>query len=452
MSSPRRLRLAVDIGSGMTKYVVAEVDLPRKNVIRELAFGEISIPFGLDWREHDRLTEGVCEKGIAFLQNVVVPKYVELHKQWSSSAPGVTPGTDADVRAFIQSSSKDIVAVGTEVFRRAVNGADFLRSVSAQTGIRIQLIPQRKEAELGFLSGLAIWNAECMRSFPNEADGLEAKKNGTERQEGQNTGPLNACNEFDIWLEAYYAARGGSVFVSEPLSGPNFNKLGSPLIVYDSGGGSFQIVREQVDSSSADGSSLSESYLGTYAVAHATKDLLNLKFPDQEKIDLQKVTPNPCTAAEIEQYLKVIHDHCFDVSSDSFHVPDWLAEKEVLAITGKNGIGRVGGDIVGSFSAKEKTETSEFHPFHPSYAYSPEQLRKAIFSELVGRSDEYLAKMFCSFEGAEPPNYLLPKACSLLVVMETLKIARIHWRPSVGSCPGMLIDDSQECFREDAEK
>ena len=55
-----------------------------------------------------------------------------------------------------------------------------------------------------------------------------------------------------------------------------------------------------------------------------------------------------------------------------------------------------------------------------------------------------LGPLFCNFPGAERPAYLVPKAVTLLVVMEGLDIDQLHWRPAVGSCAGILVDSSGE--------
>lgn len=45
--------------------------------------------------------------------------------------------------------------VATHVFRKAQNGPDYLRRVGDELGIRLQLVPQATEGQLGYLTALA---------------------------------------------------------------------------------------------------------------------------------------------------------------------------------------------------------------------------------------------------------------------------------------------------------
>lgn len=46
-------------------------------------------------------------------------------------------------------------AIATSAFRKAVNAKEFTEQVQAQTGIFIQIIPQKQEGEIAYFSALA---------------------------------------------------------------------------------------------------------------------------------------------------------------------------------------------------------------------------------------------------------------------------------------------------------
>lgn len=197
-----------------------------------------------------------------------------------------------------------IRAVGTEVFRRAENGPAFLARVERELGIRVVLVPQEREAELGWRTGLAIFEAErgmVERGGPRappEDGGIGGEVHGAEGRDqhdhGANGGPTssvssgsagatsrNACNPlFDVHEEARKALRGESRHLSLPLSnlsGSTPADGGGPLtkenlVVYDTGGGSFQMVCGGDPCATP---AFHILLLGSYGVAHAVEDLMS---------------------------------------------------------------------------------------------------------------------------------------------------------------------------------
>ncbi|CAD7968525.1 unnamed protein product [Amoebophrya sp. A25] len=477
----RSRRCAIDIGSGVTKFVIAEVHLAneessastvdtdkrtkRVTVSSELFSGERSVPFGLAWKQFNKLTPEVCDAGIHFLTQVK-KKCEELEVD-------------------------DIFAIGTEVFRKADGSEDFLKNAKEKTGISLEIASQESEAKFGFRTGKATLDLESQMMELEKAKSRLQNGNGNGHQEVQGGGAeldeqatithvkfspadsdrstspvssdnrskeesstvkVNECNPgFDMWSEGHRTVRAGQRHLSLPLSSiATGSDLAADLIVYDSGGGSFQILKDPGSSSSSTSSNSDaknnkkKQYLGTYGIAHATRDFLELLLERRkngtstkewrEKVDLRNADPYPITRKEAEAYLERVAKNTFSFPSAQFNQASgddqeqdssWLKEEEVLGIGGPDGIFRVAGDLVGK----------------PFFSYTSDELRKAILSEekFLGKSMDWLTNQYCNFPGAESALYLFPKACSLLVVMEHLKLKRVHWRPCVGSCLGMLL-------------
>jgi exopolyphosphatase/pppGpp-phosphohydrolase len=126
-------RGAFDIGSGATKLVVADVALLEgESLIQNVWFGEERpVGFSSDLiRSSDQtLSEDVQIHGLEVLRELLAV------------------GNGLEVSKY--------VAVATEVFRRAVNGEQYLNRVR-DLGIHVHLVKQAEEAELGYLTGVAL--------------------------------------------------------------------------------------------------------------------------------------------------------------------------------------------------------------------------------------------------------------------------------------------------------
>ena len=412
---------AIDIGSGMTKFVIAIVDKSQNQIVEELQFGEFPIPFALNWKENGKLSKDIIAKGLKYIKDDILK---------SCKALGIDVETD-------------VRAIGTEVFRKAPNGMEYLDLIRKETGINVDLISQEREAKLGYLTGLAIYFAEKKAV----AKGACALRNKDEAKADKKGKTKNDCAPFDVWIEARNAANTnvGSVHVKLPLSNLTVDVsqdsvvsgiVPSDLIVYDSGGGSFQIVQYDCSSSEVAPTKLLNHFLSDYAVAGAMENLyIDIKKVKRTPKMFTEATPNPCTRTEVMEFLALVKDRCFPNTNyvRNSGLP-FLQNRHVFSISGINGIFRLAVDMI--YHAKRKEQESHVI----EYSFIVEELKNAIFSELIDKSDDVLGPMFCNFPGSESPNYLLPKACLLLTVMETLEICRIHWRPSTGNCFGMLLD------------
>lgn len=128
-------RAAFDIGSGSTKLQVCECLLTQGGtgrgvsclIVNELFEVEIPVQFGADLMKSETgmLSDDIQARGLQV--------FLELKAE--AERCGAT----------------QLAVVATEVFRRAVNGNDYLNKLRAM-GIKVELIPQSVEAELGYLS------------------------------------------------------------------------------------------------------------------------------------------------------------------------------------------------------------------------------------------------------------------------------------------------------------
>ena len=433
-------RCAIDIGSGVSKIVIAAVDLTDPfgtTVIQELHTDEESIPFGLDWRENPEsgtLSDAITARGLEFFRNRVLP-----------------------ATAKFEVAPSEIRAVGTEVFRRAANGIEFLRSIEEKTGVRVHLIPQEREATLGFLTGVALYRSEEV---------AVARRRGS-----VSAGVLTDFRSPRDFFEAARALLAGRAFPGEeqfplPLSDLSSSSgAGSSsvpgqaqgiqtgdqslsgevdhLVVYDSGGGSFQFThRGKV------------VLLGNYGVAHAVEDLISTVLADPahplarcKEPSLQSSTPNPVSAGQLRKFLEVARRKTFppDGTPPEDLLSSWRSRSlKFLALAGKNGIMRAAADVVaqhrrGCQVQEHGKAWADFDSALRVFSFTPAELREALFQRLVGRKDGDVEAEFCYFEGAEKAAHVVPKVGSLLVVMEALEMQELHWRPAVGSCLGVLV-------------
>jgi exopolyphosphatase/guanosine-5'-triphosphate,3'-diphosphate pyrophosphatase len=125
-------RAAFDVGSGATKMQVSDVNRSLRRIVGPVLFGqERPVPFGAAW--------------LASADGKIPPEMI-------------TKGLETlrDLKAIaVELGVSSFSAVATEVFRKAVNGEEFLARVRADLDIPIEIVTQQLEAELGFATALA---------------------------------------------------------------------------------------------------------------------------------------------------------------------------------------------------------------------------------------------------------------------------------------------------------
>ncbi|HEX7673328.1 MAG TPA: hypothetical protein VF412_04105 [Bdellovibrio sp.] len=124
-------RGALDIGSGTTKGLVAEVDTCEKKIVKVLFENHIAIAFNeaLEKSGNQTLPESAVEAAIPLMQSLV-----------------------NRMQAFKPTS---IRAVATSVFRIAHNGTEASAKLTRALHLPVTVISQEQEAHLGYLSALS---------------------------------------------------------------------------------------------------------------------------------------------------------------------------------------------------------------------------------------------------------------------------------------------------------
>lgn len=127
---------AMDFGSGTTKVLVATLDVCEKKIIKVIY--EDRLPLAL---------------------NEAFEKSQDQKIPWSVVEKEL-PRLHAMVKKVRDLQVTKISAVATSVFRVAKNGQETAQALSDQLGIPLQVIPQKKEAELGYWSAAAALNEQ----------------------------------------------------------------------------------------------------------------------------------------------------------------------------------------------------------------------------------------------------------------------------------------------------
>lgn len=123
---------AMDFGSGATKALVAEVDICQKKIGKIVFQDHLALPLNesLEKSKDEKIPQKVAEEALPRLQEFV--EKVRSHHPTK------------------------IVAVGTSVFRVAKNGSEIAQFFSDNLNLKVQVISQTEEAELGYYSVLSL--------------------------------------------------------------------------------------------------------------------------------------------------------------------------------------------------------------------------------------------------------------------------------------------------------
>ncbi len=124
-------RAAFDVGSGVTRVVVAAVDKCSGKIIKELMHETIQVSYKdeLEISKNNTLPAKVIDQGIKAL------------KELSQKAKPFHPNA--------------YVGVATSVFRQASNGPAAIKKVAKESNVALKVINQDEEAYMGFYGALA---------------------------------------------------------------------------------------------------------------------------------------------------------------------------------------------------------------------------------------------------------------------------------------------------------
>jgi len=121
-------RLAVDVGSGGTKVIIADVDTKNNRIVQIVHKTSIPVAYQKDL---ENSKDGCFSKQIQ-------QQGLETFEQ---------------INALARQHSVDRMhAVATAAFRTSENGQEFAQTVQERTGIHLQIIPQREEGVLAYES------------------------------------------------------------------------------------------------------------------------------------------------------------------------------------------------------------------------------------------------------------------------------------------------------------
>ena len=375
MENKETLIAAIDVGSGMTKFVIGMVRCKGEETTIDVKEQlERPIPYGVDWKRSSdgTLSEQIQESGFKLFNEIQ-----ECINKWKAAAENLTK---YDV---------SVIAVGTEVFRKAKNGECFLKKVYTNIGLKIDVISQELEARVGFLTGKAA---------------------------------LMTLDK-DILLKqlSYDSSK--------------------DLVVYDSGGGSYQMswINKSAEPSCLPLNKVKlNTILKPNGLAPTLYDLLVL----QEKTTT--ATPNPVSEKTAFKLVDLLIEKYVD--DEDIRQLVKIESPTFLSIGGINSHVRLAADILIQLQAESHSKDSETEPLLENgtlsppkfYSFTEESVRQAL-KRICDRKDEELER-FAYYENAEPVTYMVPKLCILLAALKGYKLPCLHWVLSCGSCFGLMLN------------
>ncbi len=286
-----------------------------------------------------------------------------------------------EVARILGCKSENMRGVGTAVFRKADNGAEYLRAIKKRLGIGIECINQSLEGKIGYATGWALMQ------------------------------PFVSSNSRNV--------------------APTLTPMHPNPIVWDSGGGSFQIshglgaVATTLDAS--------EIKVRMYGSAIGSTTVTEMAVTLQGKSFAKCQSPNPLSQGGIESLIKTIKARLLCSK------PEWLA----AAITSTNDAGlpvvAIGGATCAfricclAVSMTGSSGDSENIPPSQQFEFTVTETRAAM-KRLVRLTDPELEK-----KGFPQPSMVLPKLALVLSVMEVLGLVRVRYAASNGSTRGIAI-------------
>lgn len=133
-------RAAIDTGSGGTKVAIADVDTETNQIIQIVLETSFSVPYQASL---DKSLDGTFDKETKALGLKTFNEIKELADQYQV---------------------QKIVAIATSAFRKANNSKEFILEIEEESGINVQIIPQREEGEIAFFSAIAMGQFDAKKA------------------------------------------------------------------------------------------------------------------------------------------------------------------------------------------------------------------------------------------------------------------------------------------------
>lgn len=370
VSSSYITRCAFDIGSGSTKMQTCVIDPNSGKILKHLAGRENPLSFGADFIKSGKLkslSEDIQQEGLSLLR---------------------------EMKAIAEShGATQFHAVATEVFRKAeANGQAFLDRVYSELGIKVTLVTQQLEAELGFSSVVAV-------------SGLDS--------------------------------------ITDPL-------------VWDSGGASFQITRRSPSGDNVYesymgslGTSVTSAILIRdirgldFATSVSNRGTLLINPVSEEEarafssvIEEQHLKEVPCWLKDADLVLAAAGcNSLFRVCCD---VLSCLRASSSSSISSSRRSSHGNNSDKGTKAATEEPASGEDIELVTSFTLADAQ---EALAAVIGKSDDELSEYTRLVPNSEGPSVVVPKLILLNSVMKKTGIKAIQTVHVYGSCPGLLINE-----------
>jgi len=209
----------------------------------------------------------------------------------------------------------------------------------------------------------------------------------------------------------------------------------SELVMWDCGGGSFQLVA----SPPAGGEQL-RMHLGAFGDAVVTAMLVEM----QGRSFAAKQSPNPVSNKEACDLISLLLERLPTA-------PSWLKGSQgVVAIGGRNSMFFLLADMVNSGVCDAFVNGEDLGTVQVDSDNCPESCEltaaaaKAAIKAAAGCSEDDLAKQWCWRPNSDPPAMVLPKLCLIAASLESFGISSFVWSRTVGNCPGIAISEPAE--------
>eukprot|EP00911_Craspedida_sp_UC1_P002299 UC1_evm2s1739 len=403
------IRAAFDVGSGKTKMDVCTVDVHRNVIVNTLYSEQIDVPFALDMLEGgaggggggELLSEDILERGMSAL----------VHLKARANQLGASA----------------YAGIATAVFRRATNGADFLARAETQLAIRLSVVSQAVEGEVGYLTAESTTTA-CFSSNSNStpSSGHEEDKRGHPSSSSSTTTTSSSSSSVIDDAVIAYDSGAASFQLTTPARGvvsiENESCVSSATAASTTASATIPtatsseagIIQHDTGSSS---SSMSDSYLvyeGPWGSASALQHLLTRV---QNGVFSEGCTANPVKVEHVDAAIS-------SISAILPSIPDWLQR---AVSNGRTCVAMGGPTSMFNIAKVALAQRSTF---------TCDEIEEATRA-LAGHSDVDM-----EMAGFPEPKLVVPKLCLLAAVLRATGIDHVTYTPTNGGCRGVLLSKS----------
>ena len=409
------IRAAFDVGSGKTKMDVCTVDAHRNVIVNTLYSEQIDVPFALDMLEGgagaggggggvggggELLSEDILERGMSAL----------VHLKARANQLGASA----------------YAGIATAVFRRAINGADFLARAETQLAIRLSVVSQAVEGEVGYLTAEST-TAACFSSNSNStlSSGHEEDERGRPSSSSSSTTTSSSSSVIDDAVIAYDSGA-ASFQLTTPARGlvsiENESCVSSATAASTTASATIPtatssetgIIQHDTGSSSSMSADSYLVYEGPWGSASALQHLLTRI---QNGVFSEGCTANPVTVEHVDAAIS-------SISAILPSIPDWLQR---AVSNGRTCVAMGGPTSMFNIAKVALAQRSTF---------TCDEIEEATRA-LAGHSDADM-----EMAGFPEPKLVVPKLCLLAAVLRATGIDHMTYTPTNGGCRGVLLSKS----------